>query len=119
MSRPSKPALVGRKLKMKRNRSTGINHSRGEIKSEQQAACTLNHKCHEHQAAKAVKKTNVRRDIFSCGGVNKALSFNALLEPIERDEKRIDMGNAGAGRSIGETESGRSEGARLCGRSVS
>jgi len=56
--------------------------------ARQQAACTLNHKCHEHQAAKAVKKTNVRRDIFSCRGINKALSFNALLEPIERDEKR-------------------------------
>ena len=38
---------------------------------------------HQHQTTKAVKQTNVRRDVFSCRSIEKGLSFEALLEPIE------------------------------------
>ena len=54
-----------------------------EVKSEQEAAAELDQQRHQHQTTKAVKQTNVRRDVFSCRSIEKGLSFEALLEPIE------------------------------------
>jgi hypothetical protein len=82
MKRPWKPAVRGPKLEERHGR-TGISHCRGEVKSEQQAAAELDQQRHQHQTTKAVKQTNVRRDVFSCRSIEKGLSFEALLEPIE------------------------------------
>jgi type VI protein secretion system component Hcp len=65
------------------NRRTGIYHCRGEVKSQQQATGELHHKSHEDNPTKTVKKANVRRNVFGARVIHKALTFHALLKPIE------------------------------------
>jgi hypothetical protein len=81
MKRPREPAVVGPELEEMNGRA-GVYHCRREIKSQQQATHKLDHKAHQHDPTKTVKKANVRRDIFGARVIDKALALHPLLKPI-------------------------------------
>ena len=88
MKRPRKPSVVGPQLE-EMNGRTGIYHCRREIKSQQQATHKLDHKSHQHNPTKTVKKANVRRDIFGARVIHKALTFHPLLKPIVWSQRQF------------------------------